>query len=246
MVATEMLKRHQHQVVIAKDGREATEAFKNEPFDLVLMDVQMPEMDGLEATEVIRQFEQGSDHTPIVAMTASAMKGDRERCLQAGMDNYLSKPIEADDLYEMISRYMPSDNTNNIAAVSTSTAGSASRAVETLTIMDVDAALQRIPGGRVGFEQMVPLFDQECDSMLTLIRDGISSDDAQLVQRGAHTIKGSASVFVAKPVVDAAFELEKIGHAGQLDDAQPSLEVLETLLAELRSALRSIVQSASE
>ncbi len=111
VVATEMLKKQQHKVVVAKDGRKAVEAFKAQAFDLVFMDVQMPEMDGLEATAAIRQFEGDSKHTPIVAMTASAMKGDREMCLEAGMDSYLSKPIEAQDLYAMIARYAPSART---------------------------------------------------------------------------------------------------------------------------------------
>ncbi len=102
-VAMAMLRKYQHRVVLAEDGREALQAFQREPFDLILMDVQMPTMDGLEATAAIRAAEQPPARIPIIAMTASAMKGDRQRCLDAGMDDYLSKPIEAKQLYDRIS-----------------------------------------------------------------------------------------------------------------------------------------------
>jgi CheY-like chemotaxis protein len=104
-LAMGLLERKGYGVVVASNGREAYEAFVNEPFDLVLMDVQMPEMDGFEATEAIRSAEPDESHVPIIAMTAHAMKGDRERCLQAGMDAYISKPIRAKTLYETIQRY---------------------------------------------------------------------------------------------------------------------------------------------
>jgi PAS domain S-box-containing protein len=102
-VAATMLKKQGHQVVITSNGREALEVIDKERIDLILMDVQMPEMDGFEATELIRDREKGNGgHIPIVAMTAHAMKGDRERCLAAGMDDYVSKPIRADDLFSVI------------------------------------------------------------------------------------------------------------------------------------------------
>ncbi|MBW2175228.1 MAG: response regulator, partial [Deltaproteobacteria bacterium] len=102
-VAATMLEKRGHRVVVASNGREALEALDKEHIDLILMDVQMPEMDGFEATELIRDREKGNGgHIPIVAMTAHAMKGDRERCLAAGMDNYMSKPIRAEDLFSII------------------------------------------------------------------------------------------------------------------------------------------------
>jgi len=105
-VAVGLLHRRGHQVTIAEDGRQAIAAWSAEPFDLILMDVQMPEMDGFEATAAIRQSERRiGGHIPIVAMTASAMKGDRERCLAAGMDGYVAKPIEPDQLYAEIEKF---------------------------------------------------------------------------------------------------------------------------------------------
>ena len=104
-LAVGLLEKKGHDVVVANNGREAYEAFLSHSFDLVLMDVQMPEMDGFEATEAIRSAELEKSHVPIIAMTAHAMKGDRERCLQAGMDAYISKPIRAKTLYETIQMY---------------------------------------------------------------------------------------------------------------------------------------------
>ena len=102
-LAARLLEKRGHSVVVAGNGREAIMALEKQSFDLVLMDVEMPEMDGLEATAAIREKEKGSGtHLPIVAMTAQAMTGDRERCLAGGMDDYLSKPIHKDDLYEKI------------------------------------------------------------------------------------------------------------------------------------------------
>src|SRR5262249_35445570 len=102
-VARQLLEARGHQVVAVNNGREAVRALAHDSFDLVLMDVQMPEMDGFQATEAIRHKEQATgEHIPIVAMTAHAMKGDREHCLKAGMDDYLSKPIQSKDLYEKV------------------------------------------------------------------------------------------------------------------------------------------------
>jgi len=104
-LAVGLLRKRGHEVVLANNGKEAVEAFQAGDFDLVLMDVQMPEMDGFEATESIRKVEHDEPHTPIIAMTAHAMKGDRERCLEAGMDGYIAKPIRAQALYQTIDRF---------------------------------------------------------------------------------------------------------------------------------------------
>ena len=102
-VAVGLLERRGHAVVVANNGREALEKLDTQPFDLVLMDVHMPKMDGYEATLAIRRLEQRSGtHMPIIAMTANAMKGDRERCLEAGMDGYLAKPVKPSQLFAVI------------------------------------------------------------------------------------------------------------------------------------------------
>jgi len=110
-LAIRLLEKRGHTVVVAENGREVLAALEQHPFDVVLMDVQMPMMDGFEATTVIRNREKkNSEHLPIIAMTAHAMKGDRERCLEAGMDGYVSKPIQAKELFEAIARAVPANN----------------------------------------------------------------------------------------------------------------------------------------
>jgi two-component system, sensor histidine kinase and response regulator len=102
-VIARLLEKRGHSVVLAQNGREALEALEGRPFDIVLMDGQMPEMDGFEATRLIREKEKASGiHVPIIALTAHAMQGDKERCLAAGMDGYVSKPVKMDDLFSII------------------------------------------------------------------------------------------------------------------------------------------------
>jgi CheY-like chemotaxis protein len=106
-LAVGLLEKHGHQVTVAEDGRQAIELYEQQPVDVILMDVEMPEMDGLIATGEIRQAEQETGrHIPIIAMTAHAMKGDRERCLEAGMDDYIAKPIRAEELFETLRRVL--------------------------------------------------------------------------------------------------------------------------------------------
>jgi CheY-like chemotaxis protein len=105
-LACRILTKKGHEVVTAASGREALRVLERQTFDLILMDIQMPELDGLEATAAIRGKEKGTKaHIPIVAMTAHAMKGDRERCLAAGMDGYIAKPVRADNLLKLVERY---------------------------------------------------------------------------------------------------------------------------------------------
>jgi two-component system, sensor histidine kinase and response regulator len=113
-----LLGKRGHQVAVVSTGREALAALAQRSFDVVLMDVQMPEMDGLEATAAIRAQERASGgHLPIIALTAHAMKGDRERCLAAGMDDYVTKPIKANELYAAIDQLLPSTADANAPAV---------------------------------------------------------------------------------------------------------------------------------
>jgi len=107
LLATRLLEKRGHRVVVAANGREALAALENESYDLVLMDIQMPEIDGIEATRAIREKERtNGNHQPVIALTAHAMKGDQERCLNAGMDGYLSKPIRPQELDEILDKYV--------------------------------------------------------------------------------------------------------------------------------------------
>jgi CheY-like chemotaxis protein len=248
-VAVGLLKMKGHAVTIANNGKEAVSAVENGRFDVVLMDVQMPEMDGFEATKVIREKEQPSGrHTPIVAMTASAMKGDRERCLEAGMDNYISKPIDPVQLYALLDEYKPS-NQNTVTASGRPLDVHASESDNTMNIksdvFDFEAALERIPGGMDIVKEMAELMMTECPKLLAELRAGLDTGKAQEVQRAAHTIKGSASVFGAKYVVERASRMEQMGREGDLSEGAAAFADLEIELNRLIAAMKGVTSSSS-
>jgi len=252
-VAVGLLEMRGHQVEVAGDGKQAVSAWENNSFDLILMDVQMPEMDGFEATKAIREKENETEtYIPIIAMTANAMKGDRERCLEAGMDGYIPKPIERDKLYEAIDEFSskeeavtternaqpdPVEDTEVAETNPSSTTEPEPDAGD--DVFSFEVAEKRIPGGIKAVKQMVPMLISECAKQLDQIRAGLDEEDAKKVQRGAHTIKGSTDVFGAKRVVQVAKQLEEIGSNGDLTSAPPVLENLESEFAALREAIKT-------
>ena len=190
LVATRMIERRGHDVLVAVNGREAVEMAADEAFDLVFMDVQMPEMDGLEATRAIREKEKTTGrHLPIVAMTAHAMKGDRERCLDAGMDDYLTKPIRTPELIEILKRYMATSEPPE-------------------TAWDAKQALERLSGNRDLLAELIILFEAEGPKILAEAQAALASHDGKTLERAAHSIKGAAGYFFAGEVVATARELE--------------------------------------
>lgn len=229
-VAVLMLESRGHEVTVVNNGGEAVERFKTGAFDLILMDVQMPEMDGLEATRTIRGLETGDAHIPIIAMTAHAMRGDREKCLEAGMDEYLSKPIQAQLLY---------------AAVEGVPAGPAPQAVTTdPAVIDWEQAVKRFGGDEGVISELAELFAAECPGLKSAIREAIDSGNAADLRLHAHTLKGSAGVFLAQPTVHAAQRLEQMGRAGNLDEAEEGWTALTVELDRLAGALGERVASA--
>ncbi len=155
-LAVSLLERRGHSVVVAGNGREALAALDDGPYDAVLMDVQMPELDGLEATAAIRarEREEGAgEHLPIIAMTAHAMKGDRERCLAAGMDAYVSKPLRPGELYDVLDRIATAGGAGRDGAADTA---------PELARFDMDAALDRVDGDAGLMRELVELFLEEC------------------------------------------------------------------------------------
>jgi CheY-like chemotaxis protein/HPt (histidine-containing phosphotransfer) domain-containing protein len=215
--------------VIANNGMEAVAAVERESFDLVLMDVQMPHMDGYEATAAIRQSEKVTGkHIPIVAMTAHAMKGDRERCLASGMDNYLAKPIHAHALYEMV---------EGIAATTPPIEAKIVDVAPREVVLDWPAAVNRIGGRTDLLRQMVKLFFKECDKLLPEIRDAVRDQDTAKLRRVAHSLKGSVDCFAAQASVTAAQRLEIMGAECRLDDADAAFGQLEKEIERLKLAL---------
>ena len=187
-----MLELREHRVTVANNGKEALAALEKQSFDLVLMDVQMPEMDGLEAAAAIRVREKAhGGHVPIFAMTAHAMKGDRERCLLAGMDGYLSKPIRADELYRIVESVPESADLTQVDGLADPAPAD---------VFDLSQAMDRLGGRRDLLTEMAALFTRESVRLLEAAHVAIRASDAARLRLAAHTLKGSASTHWAATV----------------------------------------------
>jgi signal transduction histidine kinase/CheY-like chemotaxis protein/HPt (histidine-containing phosphotransfer) domain-containing protein len=237
-LAVVLLTRHGYEVVVASNGNQALAALKREPFDLVLMDLQMPELDGLETTRLIRAAEQGTGrHIPIVALTAHAMKGDRERCVAAGMDRYLAKPIRPVELIHVLQDlHLGAPQEQAVAssdAAKTTEAGSAIGE----KIVDREALLARVGHDLHLLKELVDLFLDEYPKLLSQIHAAIEGRDASPLRVAAHTLKGAVSNFSTRPAFEAALRLEKIAQLGDLDRAPAACTALEQDLARLRPIL---------
>jgi CheY-like chemotaxis protein len=233
-VACRLLEVRGHRVTVANNGREALALLGRDKFDLALMDVQMPEMDGFEATAAIRLREKTTGgHIPIIAMTANAMKGDRERCLAAGMDGYLAKPIRSKDLYETVEAITPTVPWIKEVPIE------AIRSEEPVEkgVLDWNIAVQRVGGRSDLLTKMVQVFLEESGKLMPAIRQAIDQRDGPTLRRVAHSLKGSADCFAAEAAVEAALRLELMGKEGKLTDADEAYLVLQTEIERLERAL---------
>ena len=219
-LALGLLHQHGHQVVVVNDGREAVQAVADRQFDLVLMDIQMPEMDGLEATSLIRARESHGSHVPIIAMTAHAMKGDREACLDAGMDGYISKPIRANRLVEAIQEVLARSTTEPVEAHD-------DPEPDDQDPVNWSRALDVVQGDRELLRELAIAFLDECPRFCRDIRVSIDERDHALLHRASHTLKGSMRYFGAVDAFNYAYELECLGNEKKTDGAQQKFETLE-------------------
>jgi PAS domain S-box-containing protein len=229
-LAMKILERLGHKVQVVNNGREALGRFKAEEFDLILMDVQMPEMDGLEATMAIRAAESGTGkHVPIVAMTAHAMKGDREKCLGAGMDGYLSKPIRTDELKLAMSEV------EKTRSMDQSSEQNSFRAIGRLELL-----LESVMGDRALLTEMAELWLSDSEKQETQIRNGLELGDAMMVQRAAHALKGSVGTFQASAAQDIANQLELFAKDADLVGAKKAYDRLLAQIDLVRQDLRQL------
>jgi CheY-like chemotaxis protein len=237
-VARQILQRLGHHVVVAADGHAALATLEQSgrgAFDLVLMDLQMPVMGGLEATAAIRNAERASGtHLPIVALTAHARQGDRERYLEAGMDGYVTKPIDGVELTRVIDQLVPPAAAPGTvpAAVPVAPCAAGRPAFD-----------ERAVGARVGdnarlFEKMVRLFLEDCPARMRAMRRAIADGDGEALREPAHALRGAAANFAAAPVVEAAHQLELQGKNGDLSQSLAAYDVLTREMQRLRRALR--------
>jgi len=229
-VVTALLKKRGHTVTVAGNGIKALDALQRERFDIVLMDVQMPEMDGLEATAAIRAIEQASGaHIPIVALTAHAIKGDRERCLAAGMDGYVSKPVRAEDLFQAI---------EGLTFAAREANAGAEASLE--DVLDRSAAFAQVGGDMELFREIVAIFLETYPELLAHISDAVTRADGEALLRAAHTLKGSVGNFHAKPAFEAAFRLERMGRASEFGGAADAVESLEREMERVKRAITEL------
>ena len=235
-VARRLLEREGHTVTIAGSGAEALAIFEQQDFDLVLMDVQMPHLDGLQTTAHIREKErERGKRVPIVAMTAHAHESDRERCLAAGMNAYVTKPVRINQLLNTMDSvvqggtFMDAEHTPKQHSVE-----------EQFRHLDEAVALNRVGGDFELLREVVELFLDDYPQSLQKIRAAVAAGDQTDLERQAHSLKGSVSTFGAKDAFEAAFALEKQGRSGDLSNASEGLVRLEQALIALRPELEAI------
>jgi len=230
---TRILEKQGHAVTVAINGREALSALGEGTFDVVLMDVQMPEMDGLEATARIRAREKESGrHVPIVALTAHALKGDRDACMAAGMDDYLSKPVRATELLDALSRL--SSAAKDAPLVSATL-------LPSRPSFDPEEILGRVEGDRTFLRELVDIFVAEAPRTFAEIERCATEGDAGGMVRAAHLMRGSVSNFGANAAVEPARALEQMGRSGLTQEASARVSelgrALESLYADLKGML---------
>ena len=239
-LAVAVLEKRGHSVLVAPDGRAAVEAWAREPFDLIFMDIQMPDMDGFEATEAIRDQEKGTGkHVPIVAMTAHAMKGTEERCLEAGMDGYVSKPLQIGELLRVLEKFVPAPDAVIPVTLPEAPASPDSAAEETPAI-DLEAALERVEGDRDLLNEIIGLFLEEAPTRMDEIRTALAGQNGPALERAAHSLKGSIGYFGAPAVFEAARLVEFAGRDSDWDEAAPAVAALEQVLPPVTQALAAL------
>jgi CheY-like chemotaxis protein len=233
-VATRLIEKHGHEVVAVEDGLCALEAMEREPFDLVLLDVQMPRLDGLETIARIRERE-GRDgpHVPVVALTAHAMKRDRERCLEAGMDDYLSKPIRQEELSELLDRISLGRSTRRPAAEVDD------------DVLDRVALLEAVGDDPQLAVELLSLFHAQIPALAAEIRGDLELGDLAATERRARALAERLETFAARAAVTVARRLEAAGRERDRTSATEAMVALEFELQRLGNELGMLLRRAA-
>ena len=265
-LAITLLETRGHRVVLASNGIEAVEAFKKGDFDLILMDIQMPKMDGFEATREIRKTEDSMQakqtpdanqstinnrqstinnqqstiqRVPIIAMTAHAMTGDREKCIDAGMDDYVSKPINPEALFSVIDKVARKSKSEKELKRNQPAPGSKTFSPTTFNLA---GAMETVLGSEDLFREIAGMFIESASDYIARIKEGITGNDAGLLEREAHSLKGAVGNFGAKEVYEAAYRLEKLGKEGTMATAPEALSNLESAITGFVSEMNIVLQ----
>lgn len=239
-LASTMLQKRGHHVTVAGDGTEALELLRRGQFDLVLMDVHMPRMGGFEATAAIRAAERergNKSHLPIVALTALAMSGDREACLNSGMDAYVSKPISPADLFGTLERLFP-NRSGNVAS-RTATPHPTRPGVPVVDVARLEANLENDADL---IRSIVEAFLRDHPQRELEMAEALAHGDSPTLARSAHTVKGLLLTLGASPAADVALRLEILARCGNLPESQAVLEELRGELLRTARALREMLE----
>jgi CheY-like chemotaxis protein/HPt (histidine-containing phosphotransfer) domain-containing protein len=230
-----LLEQRGHHVTIVNNGRRAVERAAAERFDVILMDVQMPEMGGLEATAAIREQERGTGgHVPIVALTARAMAGDREQCLAAGMDAYVSKPVRAEELSAAIDAILaPAIEASPSAPAQTSEPRAA-------TTVDLSMLLENFGGRGDLVRDVIDVFLIDAPVMLTRLETAARSGNTSDVAAAAHAIKGSAGLFSQGDAYTSARALELRARSGDVAETASATAAIASAVSSLMAELREL------
>jgi len=224
-----MLRKRGHDVVVANNGREAVEAVEEQPFDLILMDVQMPEMDGYDATAAIRAREQALGlHTPIIALTAHAMTGDRERCLQAGMDEYITKPVRAEQLFDTMSLVLQSPSREGPPGDRPPAASTA--------LIDWERVMLALDTDRQRLRTFLDAVIEMLPGLLRSLREAVAAGDGARLQFTARTLVDTIRCLGVDEVLHEAFELERMGRDDRLQEARECFPAFAQAMERIRQA----------
>jgi len=245
-VAVKMLEHLRHEVVVAGNGAEAVGKYAEGVFDLVLMDVQMPQMNGFEATARIRDLQQSSGRrVPIIAMTAHAMKGDRERCLEAGMDAYVSKPIDSKWLRTVIGATLQSQDPKKsppVADLPRVNLGESVESERTGNTIDWEAVSDRYADFPSAHEELADLFVSQCPQWRSEIQQALVEGEGEKLMNTAHSLRGAAESIAADRVAHAALQLEAWGQKG---DRSSAAKLCEQLVSELDRVISELERRRS-
>jgi CheY-like chemotaxis protein len=234
-VAVKLLAKSGHSVVAANNGKEVLAAHKSERFDLIIMDVQMPEMGGFEATALIREREKATgEHIPIIAVTANAMKGDREKCINAGMDGYVSKPIRAQQLLETVAEFGNSATSREESLTESPLTGASD-------IIDGQILLDGFSGDEELLRSVASLFFTEVPTQLADLRLAVEKRDAESLVRLAHKIRGSVGIFSRKVAEGPPLRLETLGRQGEFSAAWAAYDELAKNIGHLTEELHAML-----
>ncbi len=255
-VATGMLENAGHSLVHAANGREAVDALKSTSFDLILMDIQMPEMDGFEATHHIRTIEKiTGGHTPIVAMTAHAMAGDRERCLAAGMDDYISKPLQKEEMLAVLARVAGScmwtgpqrpepEHPSRSAVAAAPAEARGTRPAPIFPMHSREDFLEQLDGDEELLQRLIVLFQENTPRLVEQMAAAIEAGEGRALATAAHALLSSLGAFGATEASAITRNLEQLGERNDLASAPSALDELRGVLEEMNSALRGLETAA--